>query len=323
MTLARPLPLAALAALLALVLPAASTSGLRAQGRSAAPLLVLPASARAAALGDAVVASGGAGRDAAVLFANPAQLAGLAGTSAALSVERYLASSTLGAFAAAHSIGRVVVGGGVLALDYPDSEEILPDEGGATGTPTGARISAHDLVAGVAVAAGGERLRTGAMVQYVGQSLPGTSGGTAALDVGAAGRVASGGWGRVDVAAAVQHLGGRITTGTTSAPLPRTWRAGASLETPAVAGARWTLLTELVGTRDADLAARAGLEGTWRLAGLELAARGGWAQQPEGALARPLSLGAGLQRQRLWLDYAWRRFGDTGDTHRVGVRWQR
>jgi hypothetical protein len=77
-----------------------------------------------------------------------------------------------------------------------------------------------------------------------------------------------------------------------------------------------------VGQRDAPVSARVGAEGTWSRDGVGLAARAGWATQPEVSLADPLTLGAGLRRDALWLDYAWRRFGPLGSTHRVGVRWQ-
>lgn len=295
-----------------------------AQGRTAAPILTLPASARAAALGDAYGASHPAAGDPASMFYNPAQLAGMPGTAAALSVERYLASSTLVALAAARRVGRVAVGAGAVALDYPETAEIVPDAGGTGGTETGARIGASELAPMLAIATGGPRARVGFATRYVSQTLPGagTRGGIT-VDAGAAGEIAHGEWGRLDVSAAIQHAGRALETGTVSAPLPRTWRVGAGLAEHALARGRWSVLGELVGTRDARLAGRGGVEGAWRFGRTELAARGGWAAQPAGALASPLAVGAGLRRERLWLDYAWRRFGVLGSTHRVGVRWHR
>ena len=290
------------------------------------PLLGMPASARGSAMGDAYGAAHGAAHgaafDAASLFSNPAEVAGVPGTSAAFSVERYLASSTVGALAVAQRLRRVAVGVGILALDYPDAEEFVPDASGNVGIATGGSVSAHELVAGLAVAAGGERRRAGAMLRYVDQSLPGARGSAMAVDVGVASRLAHGRWGRMSVAAAVQQLGANLETRSTSAPLPRTWRAGAALEEHPFAHGRWTVLAEVVDRRDAPASPRVGVEGAWLIERLELAARAGWTSQPEATLARPLTLGAGLRHQRLWLDYAWRRFGVLGATHRVGVRWQ-
>ena len=295
-----------------------------AQGRTAAPLLGMPASARAAALGDAYGAAHEAGRiDAASLFYNPAQLAGAAGTSASISVERYIASATVGSLAVSSNVRGFAVGIGLLALDYPDADEIVPDASGDTGTPTGRRIGAHDVVAGVAIAAGSARARAGAMLEYVHQSLPGASGGSAAVSVGGAGRVASGSWGRLDVTAAVQHLGGDVQTASTAASLPRNWRAGTALEAASFMHARWLVLGELVGPRGVPVTPRAGIEGSWELPGVALAGRAGWAAQSDDAIVDPLTLGAGLRRGTLWLDYAWRQFGALGSTHRFGVRWSR
>lgn len=285
------------------------------------PLLTVPASARAAALGDAYGAASG---DPATMFYNPAQLAGRQGTAVSASVERYLASSTLVAAAAARHVGSIGIGAGVLGLDYPRTAEIVADPDGTSGTETGASIGATELAPMLAVAAGGARARAGVAIRYVSQTLPGTgNAGGATMDAGLAGEIARGAWGRIDLAGAIQHVGSALETGTTSAPLPRTWRVGASLAEHTLACGRWSVLAELVGMRDAPVAARGGVEGAWALGGIELAARGGWAAQPAGALARPLTVGAGLRRDALWLDYAWRRFGVLGSTHRVGLRWSR
>ena len=76
------------------------------------------------------------------------------------------------------------------------------------------------------------------MLEYVAQTLPGVTGGGAALDLGVARRVVRGTWGQVDVAGSVQHLGGELQTGAVSSPLPRTWRAGVSLTEHGLARAR-------------------------------------------------------------------------------------
>ena len=321
----RPVPSGHLvrATIVALGLVPGAVSSAIAQGRTAAPLLAMPASARAAAMGDAYGAPRPSAFDAASLFHNPAHLAVLSGTAATLSVERYLASSTAGAVAFATRAGRLSVGAGAVALGYPDVAEIVPDAGGVTGTETGAQVSAHDIVAAVAIAGGGARARVGALLEYASQSIAGTSGGAAAAGVGGGARVAAGRWGRLDATAALQHVGGRLENGSTSAPLPRAWRVGASLADHRLARGTWEATAELVQVRDLTASAHAGVEGEWTAGAYALAARAGWVSQPAGAVAEPLTLGAGLRRDRLWIDYAWRRFGAMGSTHRVGVRWQR
>ena len=298
-----------------------------AQGRTAAPLLDMPVSARAAAMGDAFGPGRPSAADPAILFHNPSQLAGLPSTAAALSVERYLASSTAGAAAVSTRVGWATIGAGLLALDYPDAAEVVPDAGGSTGAETGARISAHDLVAAVALAASTSRVRGGVMLEHVSQALPGASGGASAFGLGGALVLANGRLGVVQAAAALQHVGGDLEIGSISAPLPRTWRAGVSLTDYPLAGALWEVTTELAGVRQLPVSPRAGVEGTWHVGRHALSARAGWRDQPDGALAQPLTLGAGLgsglRGHRLRLDYAWRRFGALGTTHRLGVRWQR
>lgn len=317
------LPIACLVAAAGALVPPAAV----AQGRTAAPLLDMPVSARAAAMGDVF----GPGRlpaaDPAILFHNPSQLAGLPSTAATLSVERYLASSTAGAVAVSTRVGWATIGAGVLALDYPDAAEVVPDAGGSTGTETGARISAHDLVAAVAMAAGTSRARGGVLLEHVSQSLPGARGGAPAVGVGGSLTLARGRLGVVQAAAALQHVGRDLEVGAVSAPLPRTWRAGVTVTDYPLAGAVWEVTTELAAVRDLPASPRMGVEGTWYVGPHALSARAGWREHPDGALAQPLTLGAGLGsgrgRHRLRLDYAWRRFGALGATHRLGVRWHR
>ena len=107
------------------------------------------------------------------------------------------------------------------------------------------------------------------------------------------------------------------------APLPRAWRAGLALEEVPLVRARWTALAEVTGRRDGAARPRAGLEGAWSLGAVALAARAGWTAGASDDLARPLTLGAGVRRGRIWLDYAWRDWAELGATHRVGLRWQR
>src|SRR5918911_4509963 len=129
--------IAVVTALAAIALPAQ----LRAQdGLNGAILLELPASTRALALGNSFVA---AGADEAPIFYNPAQLSAAPRIAAGLSVQQYLASSTLAAAAFATHLWHGTVGLGLQVLDYGSSEEIVddPSVGGGGGMPTGATIS--------------------------------------------------------------------------------------------------------------------------------------------------------------------------------------
>ena len=126
-------------ALVAGVVPAAALA--QAQGgASAAIILELPASPRAMALGGAGTSLEG---DAAIFY-NPAQLAAVQHVAASLSAQRYIFSSTLGAFSAAARIGPGTAAIGVQALEYGSEDEVVPDEnfGGERGRLTGATVDA-------------------------------------------------------------------------------------------------------------------------------------------------------------------------------------
>lgn len=179
---------------------------------TAALVLELPSSARALGLGDAFVA---VGNDEAAIFYNPAQLASLRTTAAGLSVQQYLASSTLAAAAAALRVGPGTLGVGVQVLDYGSGEAVIVGPGGPM--PTGETVTAGDYVGllSYAVAVGG--VRVGATAKFVAQRLASESGSTGAVDLGAALDV----WGGATVAVSLQNVGGDITLGSSTAPLPR------------------------------------------------------------------------------------------------------
>ena len=313
------------AALLALAILAPGT--LRAQaGASAATVLELPSSARAMALGDAYTAMGG---DDAVLFYNPAGLSTTTGTSASLSVQRHVASSTLAAASVALQLGPGALGLGVQALDYGSEPEIVPDPefGGERGMETGAEIGARDLVLslGYAMSLGfGDRgmgTGVGLSAKYVRQQVAGESGGAAAFDVGIAQRLSE----RLSLGAALQNLGGDLALGGASAPLPRVLRVGAALQLPSVGALALQATAEGVKAREGSVLPAGGLEATWRAAnGVQVAARVGGAGRADDAAGSALSFGAGVVARTLSLDYAYRGYDAVGGgVHRVGVRWRR
>jgi hypothetical protein len=288
----------------------------QAGGRNAGLVLDLPASARAAALAGAYAAVGG---DDAALFYNPAQLATVT-RGAGLSIERYLASSTLAALSAATRVGRGTAAVGVQSLRYGSVAEVLAT--GPADEPayvTGREISASDVAisAGYAVAAG--RVRVGAAAKYAQQSIAGTSGGAVAVDAGVAVPVGRGSrWPR-----AAQNLGGDLRIAGVSSPLPRRLRIGASLPLAVRGAVDVLVVADVANVERAGTTAGAGAEVTWRAPGpVSLDARVGYRQQPSGAAAPALTLGGGVGVGRLALDYAYRGHDALGATHRVGVRWR-
>jgi hypothetical protein len=310
--------LAALPIAASVIAPAA-----RAQGETrAAVLLTLPSSTRGLALGDAW---GAVANDESALFYNPAQLARQRSLAVGGSVERYIAGTTLGAFATAWRMARGTAALGVQILDYGNEEEVT-SPGGEFGTPTGNTVSAQDVAISAgygyahAFGARGE-LRFGTALKWVRQHVANASGSTVAADVGLAASFGNG-W---DVSAALQHLGPHLTLAAVSAPLPYTWRvAAASPPVNGLLGAGFTLRTMAEGRQSGGGPATGVLaaEGTWRTSrdGLALTGRAGFALRGTGDDRRPLTLGGGLTLARVTVDYAYEAFEQLGITHRVGVR---
>lgn len=310
----------ALALILLLVL-AAPRSPAQATGESrAALLLTLPSSARALALGEAWAP---VADDENALFYNPAQLARVRGWSVGGSLQRYVASTTLGAFALAVPFARGTVAMGAQVLDYGSEPELTSADGAQSGDPTGARVSAQDfaLTAGYGVTLGaGHRLRVGGAVKYAQQHVANYSGSAVAGDLGAAYSLPSG-W---ELAGAFQHFGSELTLAAVTAPLPWTWRAAAA--SPVVDFGRFALRT-MAEVRKSSGAVTTGVlaaECTWHPVhgATVLAARAGYSFRGTGDDRSPLTLGGGVSLGRFSVDYAYEGFDLLGGaTHRFGVRY--
>ena len=297
--------------------------GAQSTGQSrAAIFLTLPASARALALGDAY---GAIANDEGALFYNPAQLAQVRSVTGGGSLQRYIAETTLGAFAVAAPIGRGTVGIGLQLLDYGSADEFVLVDGsaGQQGAPTGGRVSAQDLalMVGYGTAFGVRRaLRVGVTVKYARQHVANYSGGAAAADVGVAYSLRSG-W---ELAGAVQQLGPNLTLASVTAQLPWTWRVDAA--SPVLRGDRYSL-RGMVEARQWSGGLATGVlaaEGTWRDAatGAVLAARAGYALRGSGDDRSPMTVGGGVTLGRFTVDYAYEGFELLGGaTHRVGIRY--
>jgi hypothetical protein len=315
-------PRAAVAGMLAMLF-AAPVAAL-AQGSAdtrAAILLTLPASARALSLGDAW---GAVADDESALFYNPAQLARVRGLSIGGSLQNYIASTTLGAFAVAVPLGRGTLGVGLQLLDYGSADEVVPVDGsnGQIGAPTGSTISAEDMAitVGYGVAFGSRHeFRVGGALEYARQEVASYSGGALAGDFGAAYSFRSG-W---DVSAALQHLGSSLTLAAVSAPLPMTWRV--AVAAPGMTADAFTLrpMAEARQISGAEVTGVAGAEGIWRAGtkGTMLSMRAGYAFRNMSDARSPFTAGAGITLGRLQVDYAYESFNLIGGaTNRVGVR---
>jgi hypothetical protein len=287
----------------------------------AAILLTLPASTRALALGESWSAIAD---DESALFYNPAQLARVRGLSIGGSLQNYIASTTLGAFAVAIPLKHGTLGFGLQLLDYGNADEIVNADGtnGQVGTPTGSTVSAQDMAftLGYGIAFGARhQLRVGAALEYARQEVASYSGGALAGDVGAAYTLANG-W---DVSAAMQHMGSNLTLASVSAPLPLTWRA--AVAAPIMRMDAFTLqpMAEARQVSGADVTGVLGAEGTWHTgtSGTLLSARVGYAFRGSTDARAPLTVGAGITLGRLEVDYAYEGFDLIGGaTNRVGVR---
>jgi hypothetical protein len=302
-------------AILAAIAACLISPGAHAQASgSSVPLLELPASTRALALGNAFVA---AGKDEASIFYNPAQLATVEKLSAGLSVQQWFLGQTVAAAAAAVHAFHGTAAFGLQVLDYGSSERAF-DDGGALGEPTGAEISAGDYVASIAYAVSISKLRIGATGKYVNQRLVDESGGTGAVDFGAALDVKG-----ITLAASLQNVGGEISLAGDRRSLPRLVRVGAAIPVRNV-GPVDVLGTVELTHLDGETKPFGGVEVEYQApGGVTILGRVGALDRPTGADISPVAFGGGVRALHFALDYAYEGSAVFGAMHRVGVRWWR
>jgi len=283
---------------------AAQSAAAQAEG---SVLAAMPASTRAAALGDA-----------AALFANPAGLATIRRVALEVAYERYLGGTALSVAAMAIRFGRFNWGLGAQTLDYGTEPEIVPDSstGGRRGTPTGALFSAVDVLAATSLVFRHGLLAFGASAKYARQAIGSVAADAWAGDVGVALAV----FDIMAVGAAVRNLGGDFGT---NARLPRRAAVGLTLNYTDPQGTFRLLTTGEVqwGNGTTWIVGAEGGIVVGGLAGAGLVGRVGFAKRPDGFTGSPLSFGAGLVLGRLQVDYAYRGFESLGTTNRVGLRW--
>ncbi len=312
--------------LLAALAGAPARASAQASGATSGALLAIPATARALALGGAAVAVVG---DEGSIFANPAGLAGIRHGALGMSYEKYLLDSYLVSGGAALRTGRFDLGVGVHVLSFGQDTVYRPDPafGGQRGIadPGGAMASAYNAVAVGAAAWRLGMFSLGGSVKYLKEHLaiPDTTlydASGLAYDVGGA-------LAFFDIAAfgvVVQNLGPDLKTTTrTSAPLPRTVRAGFSLNIVDPQGTpRLLVVGDWVSPRGSPSYWIFGVEGGVVGGGVGLLGRAGIATGRAPSDRKSLALGGGLVYHNLRLDYAYQGFSTLGGaTHRFGLRW--
>ena len=303
------------AALAAAARPLAAQEG----GATATVVLERAASARAMALGGAIVA---AGDEDASLFANPATLAG-ASLRGSASGQQWIAGSRLGALSLSFGARGGTFGIGLRVLSYGSEREIVPDTvnfGGQRGMETGRTISASEIAASAGYAMPLGRVRTGVALGWVRQQIANVSGGTPFVDVGASAELGRG----IAAGVAVQNVGGSLELASTASPLPRLVRVG--LAVPLAAGpVRLLVNGEGIQPRAGGVEGRGGLEATWRSAsGVAVQGRVGVRGGSAESTVSRTTFGGSIGTAHVAADYAYQSLGALGGrAHRIGVRFVR
>jgi len=318
--LARRLPPAIGLVLNLVVVPGLSAQG---AGSTGATVLQLLAGGRATGFSGAYSA---ARTDADVLFYNPAGIAGVS-AAAAVSYQQHVADIGVATGSGAYRVGRLVLGGSVIFLDYGDIDEYVPDPdfGGQTGRPTGSTVSASEVAARIsgALPLMDGRLNLGASAGWVSVDLAGTGRGTPFLDIGAQYALSA-----VTFGATLRNLGGSLSGGgVADAERPKEARAGAMVEVTRPSGLGAVLSADLVSQlRDHQTGLVAGVEaGLIPSGGSRVGAVGrvGFNTATGDGGQGALLLGGSVSVGRVSVDYAWQNYDLFGTLHRFGIRWAR
>jgi hypothetical protein len=285
-----------------------------AQAPAAGPLaLLLPASPRATALGNAW---GVAGRDDYSVFYNPAQIFPTNGIGA--SFTRYEWNATLGAFSSAVAVGPVNYAWGVEVVDFKApagaSYPFVP----ADLTTTGTR-NASSLVAATGASFLFKNFRAGVGLKYAEDRVDGSPG--SAVPAPISNGVLLGDFG-------VSHS---LLSGTAAVSVENIGH-DRSLSVPLQTALAWTRQMQ-AGDFDLAFAAQISERNEWLGAGGGIEAGYGWidgwsvamragAHRTETAAQRPVSLGGSINADRLVLDYALEFFEGNRYAHHLSIRWR-
>jgi hypothetical protein len=293
---------------------------LAAQAPPAAPVaLLVPASTRAMALGNAWVA----GRDEYAFFYNPAQITATSGFNA--TVGAYGGYTRLGALAAASTVGRVTLGWGVQVVDFsttpgaewPFTAGTLTDFGASDALSLVTTVAGQMIVKGFRIGVAGKYAEDLAETFVVPGGASTTMRGSAVLaDLGVAHALWTGVAGL-----AVQNIGEEgFDLGPAHGSVPLRVALGWSMARQV--GPLDVGVTTEVGARQRWLSGGGGVEVGWSwIEGFSVAGRAG-VRRPEEPAEKPVALGAAFTADRLAVEYALQFFERNRVGQRLTVRWR-
>jgi len=302
------LAIACLAALVPVEVAAQSTAGM--------VVFQVPASVRAAGMGDAGAALMG---DAGAVFANPAGLAlvrhvALEASYHGAPFDAYQATAALGL-----RLGQLDIGGGFQYFAYGAEPEIVPDPatGGVTGIPTGATVAGREYLAVGTMIYRLGLLAFGGSLKSVGQRVSDLTDRGMTGDVGVAVAL-------FDLAAlgfAVQNVSGNWRDAS-ALVLPRLTRLGFTMNyVDPQETFRLLSTVELQWPEAADTRVVFGVEGGVVVSGVGVLARGAYGSRPANATISRFSTGLSITVGGLTVDYAYTPMAllGGGEQH-IGVR---
>jgi hypothetical protein len=286
------------------------------------PILQLPGSTRALALGGAYII---AGADPDAIFFNPVLLQNARGVS--IAAQRYGSASTLTSLAFTTDVG---LGVGVRILDYAPTRASDPlDFGSAVGLSERGFNDSGEALGVVGYMRTVKKIRLGVAGKWVQHWGIDESEGVAAFDIGST--INPFNW--LSVALAVQDIGGSIHLGNVKHDIDTRALLLVSTRTKVVGILDVALAARLQAGEDTDPAGGLGLEASyWPFSGLTFFARAGArfgtrelsGVSPTGGFEEikesNFTGGAGVSYGRVSFDYAFEPFRGAADSHRVGIR---
>ena len=297
-----------------LLLAGPAVASVRAQEPTVAPpVLGVPGSTRALALGNAYAALG---MDADAIFYNPAQLVPARGIG--VSLQRYGGETSVLTLSGVSVLAPGTVGVGIQLLDQATSTgsyRALSTDGEAALFERGAT-----LATGAVATLGYARpaffnTRVGISGKLIHQQFGDARDVTGAFDVG----VARGS--TIQLALVGRNLGHGIRLGGPTVALPREVTFGAAIPRREVGPLDLAATGSISLLATGSLSAGAGTEWSYMpLDGFTFAARVGY--RAVEAAESHLTVGGGFVGERVSLDYAFQASDGAGGSHRVGVRWR-
>jgi hypothetical protein len=291
--------------LLLLALPA------QAQVRENAPLLLqLPASTRAAALGDAYHL---ASADNDAIFYHPGLIDAARGLGGSLA---WFDRATLAAMSAAGEFWSGGVAFGVQSLSWSAPTRTSGAFArGEAGLGESGDINASELAVSGGYGRAIKGFRVGVIGKYIEMRVPGERDVTVAGDIGVARRI-----GFVTAGFSARNLGRSPVLEGEDLALPMTLTLGASTQTRPVGPLDLSAAAAVSYREDGTFIPHAGIEvAYWPVSGRTFIGRVG-IRYIEDSDIRPLTLGAGFTGDRIGVDYGFQGYDGAPGSHRVGVR---